>query len=48
MELDIDVIKGLKETGLNSSFVIDHKELKFETKIGEGGYGEVYLGNWLG
>eukprot|EP00742_Colponemidia_sp_Colp-10_P009081 GILJ01009877.1.p1 GENE.GILJ01009877.1~~GILJ01009877.1.p1 ORF type:complete len:582 (-),score=74.99 GILJ01009877.1:226-1971(-) len=29
-------------------FMIDYKQLKFGKKIGEGGYGRVYRGKWLG
>eukprot|EP01016_Furgasonia_blochmanni_P008959 TRINITY_DN13705_c0_g1_i4.p1 TRINITY_DN13705_c0_g1~~TRINITY_DN13705_c0_g1_i4.p1 ORF type:complete len:306 (-),score=44.42 TRINITY_DN13705_c0_g1_i4:372-1289(-) len=44
---DKDIVRNLKQYGLGE-FIIDFKELEFEKKIGEGGYGEVYLGVWLG
>jgi hypothetical protein len=41
--------RSLKSSGF--SFIIDFKELIFDVKkdyIGEGGYGEVFSGKWLG
>ena len=37
MELSLDLIHDLKKARLNTSFIIDFKELVFEKKIGEGG-----------
>ena len=36
----------LKSQGNN--FLIDYDELSFQGKVGEGGYGVVYKGKWLG
>ena len=38
----------LKEFGINEKVLINYKELDLLNKIGEGGYGEVYMGRWLG
>jgi len=38
----------LEEFGINEKVLINYNELETKTKIGEGGYGEVYLGKWLG
>ncbi|EGR32266.1 protein kinase family protein, putative [Ichthyophthirius multifiliis] len=38
----------LQQSGINKNFIISFKELEFGKKIGEGSYGEVYQGNWLG
>lgn len=34
--------------GINEKVLIKFTELEFGNKIGEGGYGEVYKGKWLG
>lgn len=47
MELDDDIVRFFKNGGIDPNFLIDYRELVFEKKIGEGGYGEVFLGNWL-
>ena len=41
-------MKTFKEAGIGANFLIDYKELEMIKKIGEGGYGDVYLGKWLG
>lgn len=38
----------LNEFGINEKVLINYKELDLLNKIGEGGYGEVYMGRWLG
>jgi hypothetical protein len=38
----------LKEFGINEKVLINYKELDLKNKIGEGGYGEVFMGRWLG
>lgn len=38
----------LKEFGINEKVLINYKELVLLNKIGEGGFGEVYMGRWLG
>jgi hypothetical protein len=42
------LLKLLKDVGIGINFLIDYKELEFLQKVGEGGYGEVFLGKWLG
>lgn len=34
--------------GIGLNFLIDFYELEYIDKIGEGGYGEVFKGIWLG
>jgi hypothetical protein len=41
-------INLLQEFGINERVLIKYQELTLEAKIGEGGYGEVFLGKWLG
>lgn len=41
-------MKTFIEAGIGANFLIDYKELEMIKKIGEGGYGDVYLGKWLG
>jgi len=43
-----DIIRKFKESGLNENFIISYSELFFDMKIGEGGYGRVYLGKFSG
>lgn len=43
-----DIIRKFKESGLNENFIINYSELFFDMKIGEGGYGRVYLGKFSG
>jgi predicted Ser/Thr protein kinase len=38
----------LQEFGINERVLIKYQELTMEAKIGEGAYGEVFLGKWLG
>ena len=38
----------LEEFGINERVLIKYEELELEDKIGEGGFGEIYLGKWLG
>ena len=38
----------LEEFGINEKVLINYKELTLDKKIGEGGYGDVYMGKWLG
>jgi hypothetical protein len=38
----------LEEFGINEKVLINYKELIFGKKIGEGGYGVVFIGKWLG
>ena len=38
----------MRDLGIGLNFLIDYKELEFMEKVGEGAYGEVYLGKWLG
>lgn len=42
------VIEQLKINGIGLTFLIEHKEIEFVSKVGEGAYGEVYRGKWLG
>ena len=42
------IMKTFREAGIGSNFLIAYKELEMIKKIGEGGYGDVYLGKWLG
>ena len=42
------MIPLLKEAEIGAKFLIDAKELEFMEKKGEGAYGEVFLGKWLG
>eukprot|EP01016_Furgasonia_blochmanni_P029901 TRINITY_DN3127_c0_g1_i1.p1 TRINITY_DN3127_c0_g1~~TRINITY_DN3127_c0_g1_i1.p1 ORF type:complete len:881 (+),score=200.72 TRINITY_DN3127_c0_g1_i1:144-2786(+) len=44
---DEEIIRALRQFGLGG-FIIKYEELEFEKKVGEGGYGEVYKGVWLG
>ena len=44
----IKFMNMLKEFGINEKVLINYKELILSKKIGEGGYGEVYMGSWLG
>lgn len=38
----------LQEFGINEKVLIKYQELTFGPVIGEGGYGVVYKGRWLG
>jgi len=38
----------VKKVGIANNFSIDIKELEFIKKVGEGAFGEVYLGVWFG
>lgn len=38
----------MKKVGIANNFTIDIKELEFIKKVGEGAFGEVYLGVWFG
>ena len=39
----------LEEFGINEKVLINFNELTFaDKKIGEGGYGDVFMGKWLG
>lgn len=38
----------LEEFGINEKVLIKFSELALGPKIGEGGYGDVYKGKWLG
>jgi hypothetical protein len=43
------LVTSLKQSGFN--FILDYKELFFDPKsdlVGGGGYGDVYVGKWLG
>ncbi len=42
------MLKTLKEVGIGINFLLDPHELEIQQKIGEGGYGDVYYGKWLG
>ena len=42
------IIQLLKKFHISANFLIDFKELVLGKKIGEGGYGEVHQGKWLG
>ena len=42
------IIKLLKKHGISTNFIIKFREIYLEEKIGEGGYGEVFKGKWLG
>jgi hypothetical protein len=39
---------ALKRKGISTNFLIDLEEIGIERKVGEGGFGEVRLGRWLG
>lgn len=41
-------MKTFKDAGIGSNFLIAYKELEMLKKVGEGGYGDVFLGKWLG
>ncbi len=41
-------MKIFKDSGLNENFIINYSELQYERKIGEGGYGRVFLGKFSG
>mmetsp|Transcript_27799 Transcript_27799/g.24426 ORF Transcript_27799/g.24426 Transcript_27799/m.24426 type:complete len:361 (-) Transcript_27799:923-2005(-) len=43
-----EILKIFKESGLNENFIINFDELTFVEKIGEGGYGRVFLGKFSG
>jgi len=43
-----EILRIFKESGLNENFIIDYNELSFDKKIGEGGYGRVFLGKFSG
>jgi tRNA A-37 threonylcarbamoyl transferase component Bud32 len=46
-EYEGDLLQTVKET-LGRRCFIDHLEIQIQDKIGEGGYGEVFKGTWLG
>jgi len=41
-------MKIMKSNGIGLTFLLDYKEFEIGEKIGEGGYGTVYKGKWLG
>lgn len=43
-----EILRIFKDSGLNENFIIDYNELSFGKKIGEGGYGRVFLGKFSG
>lgn len=38
----------MKNAGISLNFLINFEEVEKGDKIGEGGYGEVYKGTWIG
>ena len=42
------ILKLLKKHNISTNFMIRFRELVLDEKIGEGGYGEVFKGKWLG